>query len=36
MVGFCESGNEPAVTIKFGKFLEQLRTLLHGVSCLVS
>jgi len=26
VAGCCEPGNEPSVTIKFGKFLEYLRT----------
>jgi hypothetical protein len=39
VVGSCECDNEPSGSIKYGKFLEELRTirfsggtLLHGVS----
>jgi hypothetical protein len=43
VAGSCECANEPSVSIKYGKFLEELRTisfsggtLLHGVSIYVT
>jgi len=32
VAGSCECGNEPSGSVKFGEFLDRLRTAIHGVN----